>query len=264
MLITAVGTVNVLIGLVFVGFGVYVLLTGADAVASVFQLQTESGKAIDLVAGKDQGEQAREAVGIFAQGLSGIIVAFSMALGGCAVLHGLPNLLVGVGVIVRSNVARVFAIVLAALALIEGLACLSGVTQSGRFLYLSLFLVVYAILTFVGLFGRRASFEFSGGLKGASTASEPFGNEAMSPVPSSTERRPVDILLLVVALMMTATAAVFATLYFTRMLAAPRSCMPRRATSSALWRCCSAMTTRRRRLPPCGPATSIPARTASD
>src|SRR5207237_275649 len=93
----------------------------------------------------------------------GVILAFVAVIAGCSIVQGLPVLLVGVGVILRSNAARIFAIIFAVLALVEGLACLAGAQQSGRFVYVGIFLLVYTLLSCV-LLGKRASFEFSGGL----------------------------------------------------------------------------------------------------
>jgi ankyrin repeat protein len=217
LLITSVGAINVLIGLAFVGFGLYVIIAGADAVTTLFQLQTETGKAADFIAGKDNAQQAKDAAGLFTKGLSGFILAFALVIAGCSIVQGLPNLLVGVGVLMRWNVARVFAIVFAVLAVLAGVACLAAVGQSNRFLYVGLFLLFYAILTFVSLLGRRASLEFSGGLKQAADSLEPEKSGPMSTRDTnSAPRRPIDVVLLVIALTITATTAVFATLYFAR------------------------------------------------
>src|SRR5437899_1317175 len=101
MLISSVGWVNVFVGLAFVGFGVYVLCAGGDAVVTLYQMQTDVGKATNIVAAKEHAEQAKEAAGIFAKGLSGVILAFAFVIAGCSIVQGLPNLLVGVGVILR-------------------------------------------------------------------------------------------------------------------------------------------------------------------
>jgi Ankyrin repeats (3 copies) len=217
LLITSVGAINVLIGLAFVGFGLYVIIAGADAVTALFQLQTETGKAADLIAGKENAQQAKDTAGLFTKGLSGIILAFALVIAGCSIVQGLPNLLVGVGVLLRWNVARVFALVFAVLAVLEGIVCLGAVGQGSRFLYVGLFLLFYAFLTFVGLLGRRASLEFAGGLKQIADAPESEKSKPMStPEISGARRRPIEVVLLVIALTMTATTAVFATLYFNR------------------------------------------------
>jgi ankyrin repeat protein len=218
--ISSVGWINVLIGLVYIGFGLYVLVAGADAVAVLLQLPGDAGKAAEVVAGKD-AKQAQEAVGFFAKGLSGIIVAFALVVAGCSILQGLPNLLVGVGVVLRSNVARIFALVFAVLAVLEGLACLSASGQSSRFLYAGVCLLTYAVLTFVALLGRRASLEFSGGLQQGAESIGPEKSETMStPLPTAASRgaprRPIEVVLLILLLAMTATTAIFATLYLTR------------------------------------------------
>lgn len=223
-LISSVGWINVLIGLVFIGFGVYVLIAGADAVSSLFQLKTDVGKAADKVVGQQHGQQVEEAAGLFAKGLSGVIVAFALVIASCSILQGLPNLLVGVGVLLRSNFARVFAIVFAVLALLEGIGCLTASGQSNTFVYLGLVLLAYAVLTFVALLGKRASIEFSGGLQQVTTTAQETQGEVMA---TPQAERPVAVIVLSVLLVgATAAASIFGTLYYTARPGVPLAHQP--------------------------------------
>lgn len=218
-LISSVGWINVLIGLVFIGFGVYVLIAGADAVTSLFQLKTDVGKAADKVVGQQHAQQVEEAAGLFAKGLSGVIVAFALVIAGCSIVQGLPNLLVGVGVLVRSPVARVFAIVFAVLAVLEGIGLVANTSQSRVFLYAGLGLLAYAGLTFVALLGKRASLEFSGVLPQVPPSPQETQGEVMA---HPQAERPVAVVVLSVLLVgATAAASIFGTLYYTALPGVP-------------------------------------------
>ena len=210
VLITVVGAINVLIGLASIALGVLALLAGADAVASLFDLQ----RGVDQAAGN---HAVADAANVFTKGMSGIILLGVGVIAGCSIVQGLPNLLVGVGVICRSNLARIFAIIFAVLAVLEGLACLASVGQSSRFLIVGLVLIGYAVISFVALFGKRASFEFSGGLKRAAQPHESTAMSADVPPRSEAHSKPTAPALQTVLLIATsATTAIFATLYFMR------------------------------------------------
>lgn len=88
LLITSVGAIDVLIGLAFIGFGVYALIAGADALASLFDLQ----RGVDQVVGN---RPAADAGNVFSKWLSGIILVMVGIVAGCSIAQGLPALLVG-------------------------------------------------------------------------------------------------------------------------------------------------------------------------
>jgi ankyrin repeat protein len=164
-LVTTVGIVNLVFGGLFIAFGAYCLLAGADAVATLFQAKDEvakAGAAAGVTVQTEDAKQLSALADLGTKGLSGVIMAMVGVVAGCSIIQGTPLLLVGAGVLARRQWARVLALVFAVLAGLEGLACLSSASQSRTFLVSGIVLLAYAVLSFVGLLGRRASADFSG------------------------------------------------------------------------------------------------------
>ncbi len=160
-LVSAVGVVNIVFGVLYLVWGVYVLMVGAEAVKVLFDIKEMAGP-------------GKEAAGGLAAGLSAFILASVSVIAGCIVLHGLPFLLAGVGVLLRRG--RVLAIVLAFLCALEGVGLLLG-KQTNVTVTVGAVLLGYGALSFYALFGRAASAEFGG---------PPPPEEAIMPAPSQT------------------------------------------------------------------------------
>ncbi len=145
-LVLAVALANLIFGGLCLALGVYVLWAGSDAVASLMHLKREAG----ALSGDPQ---ARQAVHVFTGGMSALILAAAGVLGGCSIAQGLPQVLVGVGLLLRHTWARVFGLLFAVLFGLEGVGLLLG-PPSPSALVLGLVFIAYAILSFVGLLGR--------------------------------------------------------------------------------------------------------------
>ncbi len=104
---------------------------------------------------------AREAAGAFAAGFSAWILASVGILAGCSILHGLPLVLCGVGVLARRGWARWLALVFAFLGALEGVGFLLG-PSSPTSLALGGAFLAYAFLSFAALLGREADAGFGG------------------------------------------------------------------------------------------------------
>ncbi len=162
-LIYFVGLVNLAIGGLYVAFGLWILLAGANAVAALFQARDAAGQVAAQVPANAEGVKTfNDLLNLASQGLSGVILALASIIAGCSIAQGLPLVLVGAGVLLRQRWARVFALFFAALALLEGVACLASKDATPLVLLAGAVLVAYGVVSFVGLLGRRASNFFAG------------------------------------------------------------------------------------------------------
>src|SRR5262249_6255039 len=87
-------------------------------------------------------------------------LATAGVVGGCAIVEGLPLVLVGVGLLLRRNWARVFALVFAVLFWLQGVALVIS-PPSTLLLVLGVVLVAHSVLSFVALLGRSGSRAFA-------------------------------------------------------------------------------------------------------
>jgi ankyrin repeat protein len=184
--------VNLAFGALFLIFGVYFLIAGAAAVQALFQLKQETSKVTNQLPGIPK-EGARQLDALTSAGtktVGGMMMTMVRILAVGSMLQGIPLLLAGYGVLRRRQWARVLALVFGVLAGLEGLGCLFGAKQSGSLVLISgLILVGYAVLNWVGLLGRRASFEFAGGL---AALSDPFARQWENAAPIVPEPRLVE------------------------------------------------------------------------
>jgi uncharacterized protein len=161
-LIYFVGLLNLAFGGLFVALGLWILLAGADAVATLFQARQELGQAAaQLPADKQALKSFDDYVKLASQGLSGLILALASIVAGCSIVQGLPLVLVGAGVLLRQRWARVFALFFAVLALIEGSGCLLGKNSNPLVWLTGGVLVGYGVISFIALLGRGAGAFFA-------------------------------------------------------------------------------------------------------
>ncbi len=158
--IQLVGLVNLAFGGLYVALGLWILLSGADSVVNLVQARQEISQAaaqvpvlVDTKAAKTGGDILDAA----SKGLGGFIMAVASIFAGCAIVQGLPLVLVGAGVLLRQRRARVFALFFAALALLEGAGCLASKNSTRVLLLIGGVLVGYGVISFVALLGRGAS-----------------------------------------------------------------------------------------------------------
>jgi ankyrin repeat protein len=160
-LIYFVGMVNLAIGGLYVALGLWILLAGADAVATIFQARQNVDAAVGQLPVDPQSLKSfGDYLTLASQGISGLILALASVVAGCSIVQGLPLVLVGAGIFLRQRWARVFALFFAALGLLEGVACLLGRGSSLVPLVGSV-LVIYGVVAFVALLGRGASDYFA-------------------------------------------------------------------------------------------------------
>lgn len=162
-LIYVTGTLNLALGGLLLAFGVWIMVAGGEAVAALFQAQGELSRAAQEVplANAPAAQKAGDLMKLASQGLAGIILALAGVVAGCSIVQGLPLVLVGAGVLSRQSWARVLTLLLAVLALLEGLACVLGTGQPRSVLVTGGLLLGYGVLSFVALLGRRASDYFA-------------------------------------------------------------------------------------------------------
>ncbi len=184
--VTAVGAGQLVLGGLYVVWGVYLLIAGAQLVSGLLQARDDAAS----LAGAE-GKQVREGANVVASGLAGMVATVVAIAAGCSMLQGLPLLLAGAGVLARRRWGRVLALVLAALGGLEGVACLFNAGRSAGVLAAGLVLLAYAVLTWVVLLSRRAAVEF--GLWPVPTpapAPIPLAHEPAPPVSTPAEAVP--------------------------------------------------------------------------
>src|ERR1043165_3702964 len=162
--ITGIGIVHLLFGGVFLETGLYILLAGAEAINTVLQAQNELGKVAVKVPGArpEDAKKIDDALKVGARGLNTFIAAAAGVQAVIAMLPGFPFLLLGLGILYRSRIARVFALLLAVpIGLLGAIALLVGLAVPAA-MYVALPLLGYAVITFGCLIGKDARMEFAG------------------------------------------------------------------------------------------------------
>src|ERR1043165_6582396 len=219
ILITSGGVSNLLLGAALIGIGIYLLSAGSEGGVSLFQLQQAAVRGSEAAVPAENTEQGTTIRTVFTRGMSGLILTTVSVVGTCAILQGWPLLLIGLGVVRRSKLARLGALLFAALAMPEGIACMASGMQSSRLFLFGLVLCGYTVYSFVVLLSKRSSEFFSGWRAG--TYKLPGGEDAagdaagLVPVGPVQQPRPAVIIVMAGLLFLsTATAATFATLFF--------------------------------------------------
>ncbi len=165
VLVTLIGITHLLLGLLIVGFGVYVLVAGAAALNALGQMRGMMSEAGNMLPQAPGAEGAVRQLDAFAQAstrsMSSTVMAVVGTIAGCSLLQGVFLMISGAGVLRRSGGNRGLALLLAALLGIEGVACLliSGPNVPVR--VAGCVLIAYTLVTYLILLSPRAALEFA-------------------------------------------------------------------------------------------------------
>lgn len=161
LLIHLTANLNLILGGLALAFGVYILVAGADAMATVMQAGDAGADALGKVAPGDDAKKAGDILALASKGVGAIFVAMASIVAGCAIVQGLPLVLVGLGILFRQGWARVFGILFGLLGLLQGLACLGGSGGTRGVLISGAVFTAYGLLSLIALIGGGAAIYFS-------------------------------------------------------------------------------------------------------
>ena len=163
--VSALGWVNIVYGLLWVALGGYIIFAGADAARVIMQAGAEAKEANKQGAGQagatsEDVQKANQAIDAGATGFAGIFMAMAGVLGFCAIVSGLPAILVGWGVLARRQWARILTLIFAVLAILAGLGGLANYSGGAAPIVSGLLHLAYGIFAFVVLLNKQFAAEF--------------------------------------------------------------------------------------------------------
>jgi hypothetical protein len=182
-----IGIGHALLGLLFVGFGVYCLVAGGAAMATLGKMRQTVSTAGSLLPGGPGGEVSQQFNAAADAGMSsfgGTVMTMVLIVVGCSFLQGLPLLFGGLGVIRRRPGSRGLAVAMATLLGVEGVVCLLIAGPNMPMRATGIGLIVYAMLAYLILLGRGAALQIAP----AGVAADP--NTPPAPAPSRPAESP--------------------------------------------------------------------------
>jgi ankyrin repeat protein len=149
-LITAAAVLNLVIGTAYVGFGVWILTAGVEAINTLFQLKDQAAGAASA------NPDVAQAADVGAKGLAAVLAGMAGIAAGLFIACGLPHLLIGLGIFGRFGWARVLGILFGGLSLLGGIGMLTSAHGAAYPLIAGGVFVLNGLVSLFGLFGRGA------------------------------------------------------------------------------------------------------------